>query len=177
MDELLGDFKQESLGLIEDTLVLLEDIEGVVSRIKELENFGQIIDRIMGGAKSLETLITNSSYLSEIGTYAEICKLVGYKGSQIEDNPIFFNVVVALLLDAVEVLQKFISDLGAKTQCSVSETLSNTLLERLRWVDTQFPKDTRGTLSLDKSPENKDEGALNSSEIDDLLKSLGCEAA
>ena len=45
-------FKEESLELIEELLEILESVEEDITQNERLEEYGQIVDRIMGAAKS-----------------------------------------------------------------------------------------------------------------------------
>lgn len=97
MDELVVDFKAESLTLIGEMLAILEAIEGDASKFTQLEQYGQIVDRIMGASKSLAMMDPKlKSMMEPIGKYAELCKEVAYKGSQVPNNEALFNAVVGL---------------------------------------------------------------------------------
>merc|ERR1711976_794029 len=128
MDELLVEFKSESKDLISELMTILEDLEDDPGKVKDLENYGQIVDRIMGGAKSLAMAVDDSETLNRIRTYAELCKAVGYKGSQIEGNEEFANIVIALLLDATEMLEQMVVTLGTDQQKDIKQHLNQTFL-------------------------------------------------
>ena len=102
--------------------------------------------------------------LQEQNAYAGATnKLMANKAAQIHNNPQFYFVCVALLLDATETLQEMVTHLD-KQNSSFKNYLSETFLERLKWVSDQFGKDYRETVG-DKS--------LDQNEINDLLKKLG----
>ena len=169
MDEILVDFKQESIELTESLIAILEDIEMDFSKVERLDEYGQVVDRIMGGAKNVAMFSDNPDYINNIADYAEICKLVGYKGSQIEGNESFFNIVVGLLLDATEMQLEILNALGTEKEKSIKEHLNETFLDRLKWVSNKFDENVRGSLSLDKKTSTK----ASQSDIDDLLKNFG----
>lgn len=174
-NEILEDFKTESKSLVKELLDLLDAADGDPAAFSMLEKYGQTVDRIMGGAKSLATNFAEDfpagHMIHQMGDYAALCKAVGYKASQIRENDQFFNVCVAFLLDATEMLQKMIILFGADQAQNVSYLLNKTFLDRLKWINSQFKGDIRATVAS-----NKDENTpkrMNQSEIDDLLKKLG----
>ncbi len=172
--EILEDFKTESKGLVTELIELLEDADGEPAHAGNLEQYGQTVDRIMGGAKSLATNFASDfppgHLIHQMGDYAALCKAVGYKASQISENEQFFNVCVAFLLDATEMLKQMVLRLGSEETLNVSGLLNKTLLDRLRWINSQFKGDVRATVASSNAPVPK---KMNQSEIDDLLKKLG----
>ena len=162
MDEIITEFQSESEMLVGQMLELLESIEGEPSQVKRLAQYGQYVDRMMGTSKSLALAVPErQAQFSTIGTYCEICKQVGYKGSQITQNEELYNVVVALLLDATEMLQSMISALGVQT-VDLKSFLSETFLDRLLWVTQQFAPEVRGTVA-----------SVSKADLTHLLRSLG----
>lgn len=161
--EILNEFVQESKSLIEESLDILSDIESDPGQTKRLENYGNNVDRIMGGAKNLAIMVDEKHPLHFISDYCALCKAVGYKASQIRNNPQFYFVCVALLLDATETLQDMLGHLD-KADHTFKNFLTETFLERLKWVSEQFGKEYR---------ESVGEKSLGQNEIDDLLKKLG----
>ncbi|MGZ6434002.1 MAG: hypothetical protein ACXWRE_11755 [Pseudobdellovibrionaceae bacterium] len=158
----------ESKGLILDLLELLEEIEGDFSKVSQLEGYGQKVDRIMGGAKSLALLVSGDHPLRMVADYAELCKTVGYKASQIRNNPQFYDICVALLLDATETLRDWIEGLETDTAEDLKNSFTRTFLERLRWVSSQFSADVRATVDATNNTKK-----MAQNEIDDLLRKLG----
>jgi len=164
--DIVKDFVGESMVLIQDLTELLDSIEGDFSQVTKLEEYGQKVDRVMGGAKSLALLVPPDHALHTVADYAALCKAVGYKASQIKGNAQFYDICVALLLDATETLGKWISNLGEDTAEDLKNSFSKTFLERLRWVSNQFSADVRASVDA----KNK---KMDQNEIDDLLKKLG----
>lgn len=170
--EILKDFQQESKSLIQQMLDILEKIEGDFSQVKKLEEYGQTVDRIMGGAKSLGMSVSNPDhFVHKVGDYSALCKAVGYKASQIRDNPQFYDICVALLLDATELLQEMIDSMIQERPREIKKLISQTFLDRLRWVSSQFSAEVRASVEV-KADQPK---RMNQSEIDDLLKKLGLD--
>lgn len=170
-EQIVADFQLESKNLIDQMTEILDSCEGEFDNVKDLEKFGQTVDRIMGGAKSLAVMFTDQSHvIHQIGDYAAICKAVGYKASQIKDNPQFFNICVALLQDATETLDEMVESVTEQNARNVKELLSKTFLERLKWVSAQFGNEYRESVEV-----NQNSGKMNQGEIDDLLRKLGLD--
>ena len=167
--EIVKDFVIESKTLIEELLDLLESIEGDFSQVRNLANYGNSVDRIMGGARSLAMMVPPDHALHMISDYAALCKAVGYKASQIQDNEKFFDICVALLLDATETLNLLLNNIHESGE-SIRKVIPVTFLERLRWVSSQFSEEY--TMSVDTGPADQPK-KLKQTEIDDLLRKLG----
>lgn len=167
--EILRDFVKESKTLIKGMIAKLEEIEGEPEYAKSLADYGNLVDRIMGGAKSLGLLVQGEHAIHILSDYTAICKAVSYKGSQIVDNDEFFNVVHAFLFDATEILDL----LMGKMESPVSElktTISPTFIERLKWLSHQF--DDSYAASVGTGPK-EDAPKLSQNEIDELMRKLG----
>lgn len=161
---ILNDFVLESLNLVDQCLELLESIEQDPSEVERLSEFANLIDRVMGGAKSLALGASPEHALHLIGDYCAICKSVGYQGSRIQNNDQLYSVTVALLLDAVEMVKTLFQKLEV-SRSELKKIFTTTFLDRLKWISFQFDemdKKTRG--AGDKMQQN---------EIDELLKKLG----
>ncbi|WP_295905810.1 hypothetical protein [uncultured Bdellovibrio sp.] len=165
--EIVEDFVNESKSLIEELIDLLESIEGDFSQVQKLADYGNNVDRIMGGAKSLAMMAPPDHALHMISDYAALCKAVGYKASQITDNEQFYDVCVALLLDATETLSVLLNNIEKEGKV-LKETIPQAFIERLRWVSSQFSEAYSMSVGTGTAPQK-----LRQSEIDDLLKKLG----
>lgn len=165
--EIVKDFVDESKTLIEDLIQLLDGIEGDYSQVAKLEDYGNRIDRIMGGAKSLALLAPPEHALHLIADYTALCKAVGYKGAQIKNNSQFYDICVALLLDATETLDQMLDRMDIPGD-DLKKSLSNTFLERVRWVSNQFSDDMRGSVDTGKTG-----GKMSQDDIDELMRKLG----
>lgn len=178
-DELLSDFISESQGLVSEMLEHLEEIEGNPAEVRRLEKVGSLIDRIMGGAKSLALDCPPHHALHKVSAMSEICKIVSYKASQISDNEVFYNICVAFLIDASEWLDGIFSEppgawsVESSAKAGAQSNLSSTLIDRLKWVNEHFPKDVRASVDFKKGPSTTPSQQLDQSNIDDLLKQLG----
>lgn len=167
-NEILKDFIAESKSLIKESADILNKVEGDLSQAKKLDQYGNLVDRIMGGAKSLAVSLPPNHILHTISDYAALCKAVGYKTSQISDNRQFYDICVALLLDATETLEIIICNTDQGPE-ELKKTLPHTFIERLRWVSNKFNEEYRESVGINKH----DQKNLDQPEIDDLLKKLG----
>lgn len=165
--EIVKDFVSESKSLIEELLDLLEGIEDDFSQVRKLGDYGNSVDRIMGGAKSLALLAPADHALHMISDYAALCKAVGYKASQIVGNEQFYFVCVALLLDATETLDLLLDNID-KDSGVLRQSIPQAFIERLRWASNQFNESYSASVDTGAAP-----AKMNQFEIDDLLKKLG----
>ena len=78
--EILIEFREESKALNDKLLEILEKCEGDFTQAQSLEEYGNTVDRVMGGAKSLAMQFSKPGHLTQVlGDYAAICKAVSYK--------------------------------------------------------------------------------------------------
>ncbi len=168
MNEILEDFQVESKKLVVEMLEILNEIEGEFSLVQRLEEYGQKVDRIMGAAQSISMQLSADHFLNKVADYAAVCKAVGYKSAQIENNPGFFDICVALLLDGTEMLNDMIDNLVTEKPVDLAKILTVTFLDRLKWVSGQFNADVRATVGFTKGDKK-----MAQPHIDDLLKKLG----
>lgn len=168
-NKILVDFLRESKTLVEKMLEILGKCEGNFKQVKSLENYAMNADRIMGAARSIAMEIGDIEHpVNKVGDYAAICKLVGFKASNIQNNETFYDICVALLLDGTEVLKVMLDEVSSG-QMKVKELISVTFIERLRWVSSQFGAEYSAGVDIHKGKNTK----LSQGDIDDLLKKLG----
>lgn len=166
--EIVEDFVSESKTLIEELIELLENIEGDFSQVQKLADYGNNVDRIMGGAKSLALMAGEDHALHMISDYAALCKAVGYKASQIQGNEKFYDISVALLLDATETLNLLLDNINLPASV-LRQNIPAAFIERLRWVSNQFNESFSSSVDIGEASKKK----MAQTEIDDLLKKLG----
>ncbi len=154
--EIIDDFCLESEKLFDELETHLNILEEDLTKTTELEKFGQIIDRIMGAAKSIQA--------QEIATFCELGKVIGYKASQVREIPLI-EVVVAILFDALDLLRKMIKSLKDGNNNSMKNLNTKAFTTRLTWLSNKFKDIERSSCAVD--------GNLNQNSIDDLMKSLG----
>ncbi|MAX67839.1 MAG: hypothetical protein QF441_05330 [Bacteriovoracaceae bacterium] len=159
MAEIVDDFCKESEKIYEQLEEMLEDYEETKDP-KKLEEFGQVIDRIMGAAKSVDAVQT--------GVYCELGKTISYKASQSMDKALL-DIVVAVLFDTVEILQVMNKNIEKIKEEKVSGINLETFSTRLRWLADKFKDIQRSSVAIGAN--EKQLGDQKS--IDDLLSDLG----
>ena len=165
-NQILTDFQDESETLVKEILTLLEECEGNFSQVKRLEKFGQIVDRIMGGAKSLISESgSKAAILQRIADVSGLCKAVGYKSSQIKEES-FYLAAVAILFDATETLRDLIACLKTNAE---PKPFAGTLVERLRWISSKFGDEYSDSVDVHSGKKQK----MNQDDIDELMKKMG----
>lgn len=158
MKEIVLDFCDEAESLFDQLQISLEILEDIPANTKELERFGQIIDRIMGAAKSIGA--------TEIATFSELGKTIGYKSSQIKDIALI-EVVVAILFDSLDLLRKMIQALRDGNDSVMESLNTKAFVTRLTWLSAKFKDIDRASVAI-----GGDNG-LDQNSIDDLMQSLG----
>ena len=157
MKEVVDEFVKESLTYLEQLEEILYTLEENPKLKQEFEQFGQIIDRIMGAAKSLGA--------TEIGTFCELGKIIGYKSGQSNDTPLK-EVTVAILFDAIDLLKKMFMILQEGKDSSLKALNTNAFASRLKWLSDKYKNIDRSSVSI--SAEN-----MEQQDIDSLIKNLG----
>lgn len=145
-NEIIRDFVSESKQIVTECLNLLESIEGDFEQVTLLETYGNNIDRIMGGARTLGLDLSEGSVLSMISDYAAVCKNVGYKAAQIKGNEAFFNICVGLLIDGSEMLSLLLDKVEFPLE-EVKKSIPDEFIGRVRWALQQFGDDVRSTVA------------------------------
>lgn len=166
--EILNEFVVESKTIIKLSTVLLEKVEGEMVQAQKLKEYSNYVDRIMGGAKIIAVLASPSHPVNLVSDYAALCKAVGYKASQINNNEQFYDICVALLLDATENLEGLLDNLDKSPEV-LKATISSTFLDRLRWVSNKFSSEYRSSVGSGGFGGK----GLEQNEIDDLMKKMG----
>ena len=168
--EIIEEFQIESRNLIDQLMNTLENCEGDFSQVLRLESYGQTVDRIMGGARSVSGQIAGGSQLiQQLGDYAAVCKAVGYKASQISGNLEFYNICVAFLLDSTAVRSELVDGISGRPEAELKDFISATFIERLKWVSNQFGEGVRASVDINKGLDQK----MSQEQIDSLIQKLG----
>ena len=160
MAEVVDDFIKESQSIYTELEDLLEEYEDEKDP-KLLEKFGQVIDRVMGAAKSVDATRT--------GLFCELGKTISYKASQSMDEGLL-QIVSAVLFDTVEVLQIIMKNIKNSREEEVQHFNLEAFGTRLHWLAAKFKDIERSSVAIDA----QDEVQLpDQNSIDDLLSSLG----
>lgn len=140
MSELLRNFKQETLELVEIMVQKLESAEEGDESSELLSTFAQLSDRIMGGAKQLE--MDGYQGAGRIADLSALLKVLGYKASRLEPFSSLLTVSIGVLLDATGELKNMINQLGEGKPAE--GTWLSSLIDRLEWLDSQFGPEIHG---------------------------------
>lgn len=157
MEEIVVGFCDESDELAEQLEQILEEYEDDFAQTELLERYGQIIDRIMGAAKSIEA--------NTIGHYCELGKIISYKASQTNDKELL-TIVCAVLFDTLEVVQAMLESVRKTKEEKVAGINLEKLATRLKWLSEKFTHIERASVAVNSPNEGQDS-------IDDLLEKLG----
>jgi chemotaxis protein histidine kinase CheA len=159
MSEIIEDFCKESETIYAELEAILDSYEDEPDSQK-LEEFGQIIDRIMGAAKSVDAVQT--------GLYCDLGKSISYKASQSMDQALL-DIVIAVLFDTVEILQVMNKNIEATKEEKVSGINLEAFGSRLRWLADKFKNIQRSSVAI--APDEKK--LEDQKSIDQLLADLG----
>lgn len=129
-------------GFCEETDILLKELIRITEVFEDtqkpelLGEFGQVIDRIMGAAYTLE--------LDEIGRFCELGKKIGYKASQTTD-PKLLQLAGPILADTAEILSTMIKDLNNVQSEGNARVQLEAFKSRLKWFLEKFQNINRDT--------------------------------
>ena len=140
MKEIVQTFCQESEELIEQLNGILDNFEKGFEP-KYLEEFGQIIDRMMGAAQSLGAM--------EIGKFCEMGKMIGYKASQATD-PQLLELAAPILMDAVELVDSMVALLKKGERTTKENLPIDAFSSRLKWYLEKFSNIERASVAIKK---------------------------
>lgn len=158
LKEIVEEFCNESDELIDLLYSTLDDFEET-SNVQALEQFGQIIDRIMGAAKSIGAQKT--------GQFSELGKVIGYKSSQTND-PQLLKITHAVLSDNVNIVETLLKNIRKTQEEKVDGINLDAFGSRLKWLSEKFKHIERASVAIEQKKPKMDQ-----SSIDDLLKNLG----
>ncbi len=159
MAEVVDDFCGESEAIYEQLEEILENYEEEPDS-KKLEEFGQVIDRVMGAAKSIEA--------TQTGLYSELGKTISYKASQSMDKALL-DIVVAVLFDTVEILQIMNKNIREEKKETIPGFNIEAFATRLRWLADKFKDIQRSSVAIGA----EEKQLADQKSIDDLLADLG----
>lgn len=142
MKEIVISFCDESDLLCKNLESTLVEFEDNLENTKLLETFGQIIDRIMGAAKSLEAKV--------IGQYCELGKMISYKASQTSDQKLLV-IVAATLADTVEIVQSLLRSVRARQEEKSPEINIEAYNKRMTWLLEKLKNISRASVSTQEN--------------------------
>lgn len=147
--EILTDFQTETRGLLEELNAVVETLEepSTVFPSKELAEFAQKIDRVMGAAQTLSQFDASHKGMQRIGAIAQLCKKLGYKAAEFKFAPLV-PIFAAFWADTLEVLGELVDAVAdeAKTQ-QLTDSFASVLQNRLTWLSDRVQKMAPGGTS------------------------------
>lgn len=136
--EILEDFAEESLEILEKSEELVEKLEDGEGDSEDVVKAAQQIDGIMGCAKTMglggEGAL--APLFDNIGMLSEGFKFLGYRASQVCDNEMLV-VVGGVLAEAIELLRTSVTDLK-KGYISVDQDAVKRSSERMMTIAKKF---------------------------------------
>lgn len=170
-DEILMDFVKETKELMTQLTEVLEEVEGDVHNAPKLATYAQVIDRIVGGASTVAMNMPQpNAAIDKIADYCKLCKIVGFKTSQMKGTEGFYDICIALLMDATDVLSEMLGHLEKKQNVDLKEVISQTMIDRVKWVNEKFSSDFHDSMTLKKKSTGQQ---LVQNDVDALMAKLG----
>lgn len=167
-NDVLKDFLQEALRLVDDCEGILDEVEGHSAKAKKLEEYANKIDRIMGGAKSLLVIHPDRKELQTIGHLAEACKALGYRGALTAHWPDLFMTTVAFLQDSNSMISETLIRME-NGQEAIAPEIYQSLVDRLAWISDMYNKVPGMDEALKRPP-------LNQDDVDELIKKIKADS-
>lgn len=152
-------FCDECDNLCEELNQILEEFENDLTNTQLLEKFGQVIDRIMGAAKSIEASI--------VGQFCELGKTISYKASQTTETQLL-TIVAATLTDDVEIVQSLIANIRSEQEEKVDDINVEAFGKRLTWLVEKFKDIKRSSVAAGSAGDDN----LDQDSIDKILDQL-----
>jgi len=160
MKEIVDEFCDESDGLLEEIRDILFEFEDNPTNPSALEQFGQVIDRIMGASKTLG--------LSDIGHLCQMGKIIGYKGSQVGEQPLQ-EVTCGVLMDLCDFLEELLTNL--RNSRKETDYDIDAFKGRLQWLAAKFRHIDRASCEIEgKKSSGKN---VTTAELDRLINQFG----
>jgi chemotaxis protein histidine kinase CheA len=131
-------------GFNEETRVLLKELADVVEQLESfsggefpknlLNEFAQKIDRIMGAAKTIETIAGQNPVLNRIGKLCELSKKLGYTAAE-KGNLALIPIFAGFWADMLDVIDQLLNEIGSEDGgAAADKKLSLSIQKRLKWL-------------------------------------------
>lgn len=155
--DILVDFKAETHALLDELTAVVETLEEASGEFpgRELAEFAQKIDRIMGAAQTLAQLDPGNVGLLRIGAIAQLCKRLGYTAAQAKAVTLV-PLFAAFWADVLDTLGELVDTLDDEAKNRALASSFGTVLEnRLTWLGGKLQSqgqsgDLRSQLDIDK---------------------------
>jgi len=169
---ILDDFQAEARRLLVELHEVLKLSRPGFSHRQTMGEFGQKVDRIMGAARTLPLNLSGEfQVLDQVSEYTSICKDLGYRCSQLDDNPQLYETTLQLLTEAIEILDQIFQVSFFSSSKKAAAILTSAKINKLKLVLTLFNREASGQDRASVAGAEK----LNQKQIDQLLKKLGMD--
>ncbi len=161
--EILDGFKDEARGLLSELTQIIEQIEDHEGEFPKtlIEEFANRTDRIMGAAKTFETMAPEMQIFVHIGKFAELCKATGYKAATLNQSALV-PVFAAFWADTLEMMEELCEHVDQTDKVEATlQGFGPVLQKRLTWLAEQIVKFSKGSTA---------EASIN---VDGILRRLG----
>ena len=162
MKEIAIEFCDESDELLETMRDLLEEAEDDPSQGSLFEEFGQMVDRIMGAAKTLGA--------EEIGHLCQMGKIIGYKCSQANNLPVQ-EIASGVLLDLCDFLEVML--MNVRDSETTHDLNYEAFTKRLSWLADKLKHIDRSSCSFDEEEAESTGTKTTTAELDRLISQFG----
>ncbi len=160
-------------GFVKESIVIIDRGQGLLDKFndgegseKDLIEFANLVDRILGAAQNLRLVSPkHQPALTIIADVAALCKALGYRAVMIYAFQDLVNLTANFLLDATDLIKELLSKIS-EPAASLKDEVRNILLERLRWINKVHQKISTENKSFDSEK-------LKQQDIDELMKKLG----
>lgn len=163
--EIIGSFQEEANEIINSLRIVVEALEDHTGEFPKslLEEFANKADRMMGAAKTFDTMYPGHKVFDQIGKFGELCKATGYKASVLNHQALV-PIFAAFWADTLDILEELCQNVGDEDKIrNHSNNYIPLLQKRLTWLAKQVVELTKGTSAEAQSTIN----------VDGILKRMG----
>lgn len=138
-DEIFREFIAESTTIVEEAIAILTEVEENPQEFLKLTVYSNAIDRVMGGAATVAMSFEQDHSVNLVRDYAAACKSLSLQVQEVSGNAELFRTLVALLLDATEVLGRILGNLNLSTS-DIKKVIPQNSIERVKVISDAFKK-------------------------------------
>ena len=138
-DEIFRVFIADSTTILEAAIAILTEVEENPQEFLKLTVYSNAIDRVMGGAATVAMSFEQDHAVNLVRDYAAACKSLSLQVQEVSGNAELFRTLVALLLDATEVLGRILGNLNLSTS-DIKKVIPQNSIERVKVISDAFKK-------------------------------------
>jgi hypothetical protein len=162
--EMIETFQEEAKEIIQELHEIVERLEDHKGPFPKglLEEFANKADRIMGTAKTFESMAPDHKVFQQLGKFGELCKATGYKASVLNIDSLI-PIFAAFWADTLDIMSDLVSIAGEADPTDKMSSFAPVLHKRLTWLAKQIVSLTKGTAA-------EGQAAIN---VDGILRKMG----